>query len=134
MSHYHAVIWMDHREARVFEFNAEDVEATTVHPDNPARHLHHKAGSMGPGHAPEDLKYFDAIADAVADAGEILVVGPGQAKTHFKTHIDGGHHPVKERIVGVETVDHPSDGQIVAFARKYFDRVDRMLPQTDRPA
>jgi hypothetical protein len=29
----------------------------------------------------------------------------------------------------VETVDHPSDGQLVAFARKYFKAADRMLPQ-----
>jgi hypothetical protein len=32
-------------------------------------------------------------------------------------------------IVGVETVDHPSDGQLVAYARRYFKAEDRMLPQ-----
>jgi hypothetical protein len=32
-------------------------------------------------------------------------------------------------IAGVETVDHPSDGQLVAFARYYFKAEDRMLPQ-----
>jgi hypothetical protein len=32
-------------------------------------------------------------------------------------------------ITGVETVDHPSDGQLVAFARHYFKTEDRMLPQ-----
>jgi hypothetical protein len=32
-------------------------------------------------------------------------------------------------IVGVETVDHPSDGQLVARARHYFKAEDRMLPQ-----
>jgi hypothetical protein len=32
-------------------------------------------------------------------------------------------------IVGVETVDHPSDGQLVAHARHYFKAEDRMLPQ-----
>jgi hypothetical protein len=34
-----------------------------------------------------------------------------------------------EIIAGVETVDHPSDGQLVAFARHYFKAEDRMLPQ-----
>jgi hypothetical protein len=32
-------------------------------------------------------------------------------------------------IVGVETVDHPSDAQVVAYARKYFNAADRMQPQ-----
>jgi hypothetical protein len=32
-------------------------------------------------------------------------------------------------IVGVETVDHPSDAALVAYARKYFKAADRMLPQ-----
>jgi len=34
-----------------------------------------------------------------------------------------------KRIVGVETVDHPSDRQLVAHARRYFKADDRMLPQ-----
>jgi hypothetical protein len=32
-------------------------------------------------------------------------------------------------IVGVETVDHASDAQLVAYARHYFKAEDRMLPQ-----
>jgi hypothetical protein len=32
-------------------------------------------------------------------------------------------------IIGVETVDHPSDAQLVANARKYFKATDRMQPQ-----
>jgi hypothetical protein len=32
-------------------------------------------------------------------------------------------------IVGVETVDHPSDAQLVAYAKQYFKAEDRMLPQ-----
>jgi len=33
-------------------------------------------------------------------------------------------------IVGVETVDHPSDAQLVAYAGKYLKATDRMQPQT----
>ena len=32
-------------------------------------------------------------------------------------------------IAGVETVDHPSDAQLVAYARHYFKTEDLMLPQ-----
>jgi len=41
--HYHAVIWIDHREARVFHFGATDVERLVLRPDNPTRPIHHEA-------------------------------------------------------------------------------------------
>jgi hypothetical protein len=31
--HFHAVIWIDHHEARVFHFNPTDVERLVLHPD-----------------------------------------------------------------------------------------------------
>ena len=46
-AHYHAVVWIDHREARVFHFNASDADKLVVHPDHPTRHLHHKANCIG---------------------------------------------------------------------------------------
>ena len=49
--HYHAVIWIDHREARVFHFSPTDVERLILHPDQPTKHIHHKANSIGSGHA-----------------------------------------------------------------------------------
>jgi hypothetical protein len=48
-NHYHAVIWIDHHEARVFHFCPTDVERLVLHPDHPTRHIHHKANSIGSG-------------------------------------------------------------------------------------
>jgi hypothetical protein len=33
------------------------------------------------------------------------------------------------RIKGIETVDHPTDGELVAHARTYFKAEDLMTPQ-----
>jgi hypothetical protein len=30
---------------------------------------------------------------------------------------------------GVEAVDHPTDGQLIAYAEKYFKRTDPMRPR-----
>ena len=58
-----------------------------------------------------------------------LVTGPANVKTALVKHI-GEHDPqLAKKIVGVESVDHPSDAQLVAHARKYFKAEDRMLPQ-----
>ena len=127
--HYHAVVWIDHREARVFHFSPTDIERLTLHPDHPTKHIHHKANSMGSGHAAVDHDFLQAVAESIADAGAVLITGPANAKTELVKHIQQRDARMMPAIVGVETVDHPSDGQLVAFARKYFKAADRMLPQ-----
>lgn len=127
--HFHAVVWLDHREARVFHFNAAEAERLVLHPDKPSRHLHHKSGAMGSGHAGADNDYLHAVAHAIADAGAVLVTGPGNAKTELVKHIQHHDPKIAKLIAGVETVDHPSDGQLVAHARRYFQIEDRMQPQ-----
>jgi stalled ribosome rescue protein Dom34 len=126
--HYHAVIWIDHREARVFHFNPTDVEKLILHPDNPTRHIHHKANSIGSGHASADRDYLHAVAESVADAGAVLITGPANAKTELVEYIHLQDPKLTKVIAGAETVDHPSDAQLVAYARKYLMATDRMQP------
>jgi stalled ribosome rescue protein Dom34 len=128
--HYHAVVWIDHREARVFHVGSADAERLVIRPDNPTKHLHHKAMSIGSGKAPEDQHFLHAVAEAVADATEILITGPAGAKTALVKHIHEHDPKLMAKIAGVESVDHPSDGQLLAYARHYFHAKDRMLPLT----
>ncbi len=130
--HYHAVIWIDHREARVFHFNPTDVERLVLHPDNPTRRIHHKADASDHGHAAEDHNFLHAVVESVADAGAVLITGPGQAKHQLVKHIDQHDPKLMAIIAGVETIDHPSDPQLVAFARHYFKAEDRMVPTHPR--
>ena len=125
---YHAVIWIDHREARVFHFSPTEVERLVLHPDNPTRHIHHKANSIGSGHAPADHDYLHAVADSVTDAGAVLITGPANAKSELVEYVRVHAPKLTKVIAGVETVDHPSDAQLVAFARKYLVATDRMHP------
>lgn len=127
MPHYHAVVWLDHAEAHVMHFTSEDVEKFTAHASDRHPHLHHKRGSVGGGHQTGEPHYYDKIAKLLEGAGEILVVGPGNAKLELVRHFDKHQHLLGAKIVGVETVDHPSDGQLVAHARKYFLAKDRMI-------
>jgi stalled ribosome rescue protein Dom34 len=76
-----------------------------------------------------DHEFLQAVAESIADAGEVLITGPANAKTELVKHIQQRDPKMTPTIVGVETVDHPSDGQLVAYARKYFKAEDRMLPQ-----
>jgi stalled ribosome rescue protein Dom34 len=127
MSHYHAVVWLDHSEAHVMHITADEVEKSIVQPTKTHAHLHSKRGTVGAGRKAEDPNYYHAVVEALTGAQEILVVGPAQAKLQLIKHIHSHDPALSDKVVGVETVDHPSDGQLVAYARKYFVAKDRML-------
>lgn len=129
MSHYHAIAWLDHAEARVFSFNPDTADETRILSHPPHRQVHHKAGMIGSGKAGEDKDFFHGIATALDGAGEVLVVGPGSAKLELIRYLHRHDAALEAKLVGVETVDHPTDGQIIAYARKYFRAADRMRPQ-----
>jgi stalled ribosome rescue protein Dom34 len=127
--HYHAVVWIDHREARIFHFSALEADRLVLHPEHPARHIHHKANSIGSGHAAEDQEFFQHVADAVADAGAVLVTGPANAKTELVKHIEHHARALRAKIVGVATLDRATDNEILAVARSYFKDDHQMPPR-----
>ena len=63
---------------------------------------------------------------------EVLIVGPGLAKTAFERYVRKHHPSLAGHIVGVETVDHPTAGQILKYSKQYFLGVDQLLG--DRPS
>lgn len=130
MTHSHTVVWIDHREARVLSFNADDVQEKTVHPDHAPYHLHHKSGSPSGTHDKGEPSYFRGVVEALGDVKEFLVVGPSTAKTEFVTWLREHSPLTAERLCGVETMAQASDGQVVADARAFFKRTDRMKVQT----
>lgn len=129
MTHYHAVVWIDHREARIFFFGRNDVQEIDLGSTKPGEHLHHHAGSMSGKKSPEDQKFYHGVVEALKPATEWLIMGPGTAKLELVKHIHKHDHGLEDRVVGVETSDHPTDKQIVAHARKYFEAADKMRPQ-----
>jgi stalled ribosome rescue protein Dom34 len=126
MTFNHAVVWIDHQRAQIIKFNPDQSELTQIHPHGGDRHLHHKRGSVGPGHAPENQAYYESVATALKGIGEVLVTGPASAKNELVKHIQAHNHALAKAIVGVESSDHPSAGEILAHARKWFERADRM--------
>ncbi len=72
MSLNHAVIWIDHQEAHVIQFNESASESEIIRTKSKHAHLHHKAGTNGSGHAATDKTYLHAVTEAVAEAAEIF--------------------------------------------------------------
>jgi hypothetical protein len=61
-------------------------------------------------------------------AGCTTRTGPANAKTVLMKHIQHHDPALVKLVVGVETLDHPSDGALVDHARRYFKAADLMQP------
>jgi hypothetical protein len=126
MTHVHAVVWLDHRSARVISFSLDSSDVTEIESGREDRRLHRKSGIPGSGHAATDLAMFDEVVAAIGDVRSVLLTAPGTAKKAFQQHLEDEHPEVARRIVGVETIDHPSTGELLAFGQAFFKRFDRL--------
>ena len=83
--HHHAIIWIDHREARVF-ISVRLMSALVIRPDHPTKHIHHKANSIGSGHVAADHAYLHAVRNR-SPTPTVLITGPANADTELIKHI-----------------------------------------------
>jgi stalled ribosome rescue protein Dom34 len=127
MSLNHAVIWIDHKEAHVMFLSEQASEAEIIKSKSTHPHLHHKGGEIGAGKVAMDSKFLHSVIQAVKESKEVLILGPGSAKLELIKHAHHHDADIADKIVGVETVDHPTDKEVLAFARKFFYKVDQML-------
>lgn len=128
MQIFHAVVWVDHRTAKVFFFDRDEVEGLKLSTRLSHRQTHNKAGTIAGKRATPDQDYYGEIVETLRPAREWLIVGPGSARGELASHIRAKHPDLADRIIGVGPCDHPSDAQIVAQARAFFRAADRMLP------
>jgi stalled ribosome rescue protein Dom34 len=122
----HAVVWIDHQEARIFHVHPDMADESRVL--SPQHHVHrHPKGRGEPREHPDDARhFFRDVAERLDGIDSILVVGPASAKHEFITFVHETHPQLESRIVGVEAADHPTGPEIVAHARIYFKASDRM--------
>ena len=119
MTMFHAVVLIDHQQAQVLQFDAEHVQAEKIK----ARTHHTK--QHGSAVRTEHEFYADVCA-ALTGIQEVLVTGSHTALADFRHYVDKHRPALAPQVVGYESVDHPSDKQLVALARQYFVKFDRM--------
>jgi stalled ribosome rescue protein Dom34 len=129
MTHTHAVVWLDFKEAHVFLFNADDVQRERIKAHAPSRKIHQKAGIVGAGHTHDDNAYFKSIVEALSGTTGWLITGPAATKNELASYVEKHAPQLKSQLTGVEPMDHPTDGQLLAYARRFFKAADKMLPR-----
>lgn len=117
MSHFRCVVLIDHQQAKILQFNDDSVDSQKIHAHKHDTPRHNS--TVRTEHA-----FFGEVCAAFADIGEIVVTGSHTAIADFRHYVTKHHPTIAFRIVGWEIVDHPTDGQLVALATKYFVKFD----------
>ena len=113
MSSPFAVALIDHHTAKVLQFDAEHVQSKKL-----KAHTHHtrQHGSS----VRTEHEFFGEVCDALAGIARVLVTGSHTAQSDFRHYVEKHRAPLAQHIVAWETVDHPTENQLLALARKYL--------------
>jgi stalled ribosome rescue protein Dom34 len=122
----HAVIWIDHKEARVFHVHPDATDETTVLAPQHHIHRHPKGRGEAREHPDDTHRFFSEVARALDAVDALLIVGPSSAKLEFFRYLNEHERGLASKVVGVESADHPTDGEIIARAKSCFKASDRM--------
>jgi len=119
-------VWIDHREARIFGITSSDVDRSLIEDERPKHHIHRKADHIGLGSETMSPQFLGEVAQALQPAKAILIGGPGRARTELAGYLNDKYPALAKRIWAIEPMDHPTDAELVATARKYFQAATRM--------
>jgi stalled ribosome rescue protein Dom34 len=119
----HAVVWIDHDEAKVYRFNGQQESEADIHSHVSVQRLHHRrAHGEESAAAPRDAEFFERITRALDHAGGTVITGPGKTKLTFKSYLDQHSPQIASRIFAVDSLDRPVAAALLALGRQYFKR------------
>lgn len=106
MSSPHAAVWLNAEEAHVYRFGSGEVERCEVKAD-------------GDGRVRDDRAYFEAILAELTEVESWMMAGPAGPRRDFEKYVRVGHaEQLAKKLLGVEAMDEPSDGELLRHARK----------------
>jgi len=124
----HALVWMDHSEAKVSRFRGNAQSDVDIHADAPLQRLHHtRSGWQAGDRLPENSDFYRQIAVALDSDSDILITGPGNAKLEFKAYLDQ-HRPqissTVEEVTPAGTAGDPGHDCDRALEHDVSDELD----------
>ena len=109
----HAIAWIDHHHAQVLQFDAEHVQVFKV--KEHVRYTRQHGSAVRSEH-----EFFAEVCDALPGIAAVLIAGSHAAQADFRHYIDKHRPALAPRIVGWETVNHPTEAELVKLARQFF--------------
>jgi len=116
-----AIVWLDGKTAKIFEFAGESVTHRVYHRHD-AEHVPEHTAKAGKALD----RFFHGVAEHLRATQAFIIVGPGVAKQQFVHHLQRHHHDeLAKHLRSVESTDHPTDEQLIAQGREFFAHYQR---------
>lgn len=117
----HAIVWVDHSEAKVFRFSADEESRLDIHSHTSLQRLHHlRTGWEAGGNPPDDTEFFHRISGALDHAGHTVIAGPGNAKLALKAYLDSARPEIAARVVAVDAMEEPTTDALLDSGQRNF--------------
>ncbi len=113
---FHAVVHFEEQHARVLHFDAHQVHAACIEPQD-------RCAPAGD----EEHALFAAVCQAVQDTREVLVTGAHAAITEFRCYVEAQRPKLAAQIADYRPAAPLSQGQMLALARQFFVTYDRAV-------
>lgn len=114
----YSVLWLDYDHAKIFTFAPEGEKVT--HYSNTHHHEHH-TGHWEQERNEQQKKFFSEIKNLLSKSNKTLILGPSFAKVDFKNYLKNHRaENLLQSIIGMETAEKLTDGEIRDFAKNYF--------------
>ena len=112
------MVWIDREIAKIF-FLSEKKTARISLKGSHVDHHSHRRDSLDSRR--QENKLFHDLLSELKNVQEILILGPGVAKHHFRNFLNEQYPATGRLVLGCEASDHPSDEEILDYAKKYFE-------------
>jgi len=128
------LVVISHHEARIFRSEIHGTVAEQIRPhqtDDAISHAHSFDGFSRGQEKPASHSFFGPVADALKEAGQILIFGSGTGTAdemdQFVAWLKIHHPELARRITGALIIDahHLTDAQLLAKARDSYARTPR---------
>lgn len=115
-----SVLWLDRQHAQLFNFGELGFQEARKFKAHHTEHHTHARDAFDTQR--EESAFFRDLAKALEGSDKVLILGPGMAKHHLRSYLMEQWPMVARRIDRVENSDHPTEAQIAALARSYFEK------------
>ena len=122
----HVAVWLDHKGARIVHLEPDGSEKMISLTSRSPDRENQAAADETAKEPPDDAKrFFDEVARSVDDSDKLLLVGPASTKLEFMHYLHAHERALEPKVIAVETIEHPTDAQLVSYAKTYFAKSHR---------
>jgi len=111
----HALAWIAHVDVHVIQFDAQrSVDQRIKRRTLFTRQSGHQLRGQH--------EFFGEVCEALVGIRSVLVVGHPEPLSAFRQYVSKHRPALALHIVGWETLDHPTEPEVLALARGFFAR------------